>query len=103
MASTSALTGSGARSIIWCRFVTLNPLFRPGQTPLSSRLLQLLQRLNMTHLLYNQYISGTKILEIGGKVVQYSCNLCNSGLLNEMISGHTLQEHSSLARPPARA
>jgi monoamine oxidase len=50
-------------------------------------LIQLLKRLNMTSLLYSQFITGTKILDIGGKISHYKTSLPWLGPLREIDFG----------------
>jgi hypothetical protein len=63
---------------------------------------QVLKRLNMTHLLYNQYITGTKILDIGGRVTHYKSVLPWLGPLRELDFGIFIAAISTVIKGVSR-
>ena len=63
---------------------------------------QVLKRLNMTHLLYNQYITGTKILDIGGRVTHYKSVLPWLGPLRELDFGLFIAAISTVIKGVSR-
>lgn len=62
----------------------------------------MLKRLNMTHLLYNQYITGTKILDIGGRVTHYKSVLPWLGPLRELDFGLFIAAISTVIKGVSR-
>lgn len=67
-----------------------------------NNLFQFLKRFNMTGLLYNQYISGTKVLEISGKISHYKTTLPWLGPLRELDFGLFIAAISAVIKDVSR-
>jgi hypothetical protein len=62
-----------------------------------------LKRFNMTDLLYNQYISGTKVLDLAGKITHYKSTLPWLGPLRELDFGVFIAAISLVIKDVPRA
>jgi monoamine oxidase len=74
----------------------------PNPLNLTHCMPQVLKRLNMTDLLYNQFITGTKILEIDSKVTHYKTSLPWLGPLRELDFGLFIAAISAVIKGVSR-